>query len=106
MAAHQPRAVASADDVSGAVFANDKGVCIPAPLLLQRLEMLTQIDTPLGPTVTISASPLLSSLLLSIHASLLLPPTSAFISQLQSVSLSSSQVSSPPITPVLFPQLP
>lgn len=93
-----------ADDVSGAVFANDKGVCIPAPLLLQRLETQTQIDTQLGPTITIPASP--PSLILSIHASLLLPPTSAFISQLQSVSLSSSQVSSPPLTPVLFPQLP
>lgn len=93
-----------ADDVSGAVFANDKGVCVPAPLLLQCLETLTQIDTQLGPTITIPVCP--PSLILSIHASLLLPPTSAFISQLQSVSLSSSQVSSPPLTPVLFPQLP
>lgn len=92
------------DDVSGAVFANDKGVCIPAPLLLRRFETRTQIDTQLGPTITIPASP--PSPILSIHASLLLPPTSAFISQLQSVSLSSSQVSSPPLTPVLFPQLP
>lgn len=90
------------DDVSGAVFANDKGVCVPAPLLLQRLETLTQIDMQLGPTIMIPASP--SSLILPIHASLLLPPTSAFISQLQSVSLSSSQVSSPPLSPV-FPQL-
>lgn len=90
-----------ADDVSGAVFANDKGVCVPAPLLLQRLETLTQIDTQLGPTITIPASP--PSLILSIHASLLLPPTSAFISQLQSVSLSSSQVSSPPLPPLFSP---
>lgn len=61
-----------ADDVSGAAFANDKGVCIPAPLLLQRLETLTQIDTQLGPTITISASPLLPA---SLHPCLAAPPS-------------------------------
>lgn len=79
----KPRREPLADDVSGAVFANDEGVCVPAPLLLQRLETRTQIDTQLGPTITIPASP--PSPILSIHASLLLPPTSAFISQLQAV---------------------
>lgn len=55
-----------------AVFANDKGVCIPAPLLLQRLETLTQINRQHGPVITISPSPLLPA---SLHSRLSAPPS-------------------------------
>ena len=72
--------------VSRAAVANDEGVCIPAPLLFHRLETLTQINRQHGPAITISASPLLPA---SLH-SRLLPPTSALISRLQSLSRSSS----------------
>lgn len=37
-----------------AVFANDEGVCIPAPLLLRRLETLRQINRQHGPAITIA----------------------------------------------------
>ena len=97
--------------VSRAAVANDEGVCIPAPLLFHRLETLTQINRQHGPAITISASPLLPA---SLH-SRLLPPTSALISRLQSLSRSfspclcwrpRSRFLSSPLSPPLLPPPP
>lgn len=70
------------------LFANDEGVCIPAPLLLQRLKTLTQINRQHGPAITISASPLLPA---SRHSRLNAPPSHICLDpQLRSIALVSS----------------
>lgn len=100
--------------VSRAVFANDKGVCIPAPLLLQRLETLTQINRQHGPAITIAVSALLPA---SLHSRLTAPPShicldlpaSIYLPLLRSLSLcprssilDSSFSTSPLLTPFLY----
>lgn len=104
--------------VPRAVVANDKGVCIPAPLLLQRLETLTQINRQHGPVITISVSPLLPA---SLHSRLTAPPShicldltaSIYLPLFLSLSLCppshilhSSSPTSSLLIPFLFPPAP
>lgn len=55
------RVCAAHSGVLRAVFANDKGVRFPAPLLFHQLKTLTQINRQHSPVITIYVSPLLAT---------------------------------------------
>lgn len=97
------------------LFANDEGVCIPAPLLLQRLKTLTQINRQHGPAITISASPLLPASRLNAPPShICLDPQLRSIALVSSPHLHALHLASSPLLSLpffstarmLFPQLP